>query len=796
MEFVVIDIEGQPELSEIAIIDCQGKLIYEALSSDNSNNSVNLPNLKSLKTILIEFKEIVKRKTIISHNVNHDIEILKYSFHKVGLNFPTIDTFCTLLEAKKNWSGLESHSLEYLSKHLNLRVNESYFVRDLAHSARYDAKFTYNLYCKLMIEQLKGKPNPFESSRVDTPFQKHPDYTHIHNQEFLILESILKDIKQNINRQSQGAVVIGEPGSGKTHLMMRLANVRLSSNRLLFIRQPNNQQSVLNHIYSRILESLVQNVGSSTQLDYLFINSYRKILTENKINQKDQEILHAFENNNLDALGSEGTDRKRSYWQRIENNISSWWIKYYSLAGFDLSILKGIIKYCSYTEFNRKNITTRWLAGQNLSEDEAETIGLPNWAEQLSLETFSLEAISVLAKLSILDEPLIIVFDQLEALGLPANYELLMSFGDAIKEIFTHVPNSLIIFNMFPDRWEQFKSSFDISLIGRVSQYQIRLSQPTEKDLNEILKIKLKSINIPIEQIFSKEDLADILDQNSIRAMINRAADYYNYKVRQFPVSVIKDKVYKFNDDDKLEDQFRELKQQQSKLLEGFKELLQIIQDSNLVNLSEIKQKFESTIITTKKTDDKYVIEYLKQKKAYLEDQYNNFSIVSDADDIGKLKTIAEALNRIQPIRLTHYRLGKRVLPEHIVVETYKKNHVLGFLQMSPNTSSFASRLNNFSEIISLYPKDSFSLFRDQRLPEIKGKIAKENIQRLQNTANAKYVLFIKQDRIFLELIYQLVLDILNKDIVVDLETALKVLTTYKEWYHWLLDMFGLTSPQ
>ncbi len=274
MEFVVIDIEGQPELSEIAIIDCQGRLIYEALSSDNSNNSVNLPNLKSLKTILIEFKEIVKRKTIISHNVNHDIEILKCSFHKVGLNFPTIDTFCTLLEAKKNWPNLESHSLEYLSKHLNLRVNESYFVRDLAHSARYDAKFTYNLYCKLMIEQLKGKPNPFESSRVDTPFQKHPDYAHIHHQEFLILESILKDIKQNINRQSQGAVVIGEPGSGKTHLMMRLANVRLSSNRLLFIRQPNNQQSVLNHIYSRILESLVQNVGSSTQLDYLFINSY------------------------------------------------------------------------------------------------------------------------------------------------------------------------------------------------------------------------------------------------------------------------------------------------------------------------------------------------------------------------------------------------------------------------------------------------------------------------------------------------------------------------------------------
>jgi len=36
------------------------------------------------------------------------------------------------------------------------------------------------------------------------------------------LKSILVEIKHDPNHQSKGAVVIGEAGSGKTHLMMRL----------------------------------------------------------------------------------------------------------------------------------------------------------------------------------------------------------------------------------------------------------------------------------------------------------------------------------------------------------------------------------------------------------------------------------------------------------------------------------------------------------------------------------------------------------------------------------------------
>ena len=796
MDYVVIDTEGKPELSELAIIDSQGRVIYEGFSSDCANNGSHLPNLKSLKNLLLEFSDIVKGKKIICHYAKHDIEVLKFSFHKAGLKVPPLEFDCTCIRAKNSWLGLESYSLEYLSKYLNLRANNRYFIRDMAHSARYDAEFTYYLYLKLMISQLKEQPNPFSSSRVDTPFQNHPDDFDTYHQQFITLESILKNIELDSNRQSKGAVVIGEPGSGKTHLMMRLAQARLSSNRLLFIRQPNNSSSVLHHIYSRILESLVEQVGSFTQLDYLIISSFDKIVANlSNLTKKDQEIIKALKDDNKNALWGEESYNKLVYWQQIQKRINEWWVKHYSAGGFALSILKGIIKYCSYSDYNYKNIATRWLAGQALSKEEAEKVGLPNWQENFSLEEFSLEAISVLGKLSILDQPLIIIFDQLEGLALPQNREILHQFGETIKEIFTHVPNSLIILNMFPDRWEHFKDTFDNSIIGRVSQYQIQLQRPQENELLSILKVKLQTINIPLEKIFLAEDLEDILEQKSVRAVLNRAAEYYNYRVCQIPLPSIKENVRKLEGNEKIEQQLRELTSGQQKFTKIFVNIIQEMQDPGSIDMRKLLQ--ELGISEGKDGGDpikKYVIEYLTKQKAYLEAQYHKLPIISDSDDIGKLKTIAEAFNHIKPTKLTFYRLGKWVLPEHIVIETERQNYVLGFLQMSPNTA-FTSRISNFNELVCLHPKDSFSLFRDERLTEIKGAVAKEKISQLNNSHNGKFIFFSKPDRIHLELTYKLIIDVQNRDLDVDLESALKVFITKPEWYHWLFNMFGFTEP-
>jgi hypothetical protein len=90
----------------------------------------------------------------------------------------------------------------------------------------------------------------------------------------------------------------------------------------------------------------------------------------------------------------------------------------------------------------------QWLAADELEPEELEKIGLSSWHDELSKEDFSLDAIAVFGKLSLLHEPLIIVFDQLEILGLDHNRSILLNFGEAVKEIFTRVPHSLIIFKL------------------------------------------------------------------------------------------------------------------------------------------------------------------------------------------------------------------------------------------------------------------------------------------------------------------------------------------------------------
>ena len=278
-----------------------------------------------------------------------------------------------------------------------------------------------------MKTELTLKPNPFSSSRVDTPFQNHIDFKEIYAQEFAGLKALLQHIKADSNHQSLGSVVIGEAGSGKTHLMMRLAQELLPRHRLLFIRQPNHPETVLYHIYSRILESFVEVVPQYRygQLEYLLAKSFSQIviktlLAKPKLSKKDEafiELLSADHLNIYNAmLGQEGSDKKRNNWQFIEKKTLAWWQTHYGFSGYASTIIRGLIKYCYYTDPHKRTCIKRWLAGQYLETQALTEMQLYSWEESLSLEAFALEAIAVLGKLSIIDEPLLMIFDQLEGL--------------------------------------------------------------------------------------------------------------------------------------------------------------------------------------------------------------------------------------------------------------------------------------------------------------------------------------------------------------------------------------------
>jgi len=669
--------------------------------------------------------------------------------------------------------------------------------------------------------------NPFSNSRVDTPFQSHSDLKEIFYEQFERLTSLITEIlNDKENHQSQGAIVIGEPGSGKTHLMMRLAKARLEHNRLLFIRQPNNLNSVLFHIYSRVLESFVEKVPNSpySQLEHLVATSFSHIIQETfqnsqnsggifdyfrKVTDKDRFLLKVLSENPLniyEKLGEEGARNKREYWQRIERIIENWWKRHYGDAGYSSTILKGIIKFCSYSDPNKKKLVGKWLSGNELEEVESKSIGLKSWKEEGSKEAFSLDAMRVFGKLSIMDEPLIIIFDQLEGLGLEYNKPLLQSFGDAIKELFTHIPNSLIILNLFENRWEYFKDFFDNSIIGRLSQCQIILNKPINEQLKKILILKGKAHQVNIEEMFSEDDIEDILNQSSIREVLNRASHYYRFRTQGVPLPAVH-KVKSFEED--VKDQLTSIKNQlnvsnfESEVFGVLKTILSEIEGlkQNVVGKMETVEIKQPPQVSKKSTilpppvvlEDKtplvssLIIDYIDREKALLEQDYDKIVVISDTDDIGKVLAVSQAFNSLKNVEIDRLKLGKRKLPEHYLIKARQQSFLVGFIHSSE--MGFASRIKNFNELVIKYPNIHFSLFRDIRETAIKGKVGRAEIEKLKKAVNGQFIYMDKEDRINFEVIYKLIIDIQNRDFEVDLEMAMKTLISLMS-HHWLLKMF------
>jgi DNA polymerase III epsilon subunit-like protein len=792
-DFIVIDTEGKGELREIAVIDSQGKLVYEAFTEGHPNNAAIRMKHKSLRNIVREFVEIAQRKTLVCHCAKHDKRVLQNSFLKAGVRWQSFSFECSYELARRCFPSLPEHSLGYLSKHLKLRVEDKIFDASRAHTALYDAEFTYRLYLKLrerlaMYELLRNTPNnPFSSSRVDTPFQNHPDFNAVYHAEYETLKSIIADIKRDSNQQSRGAVVIGEAGSGKTHLTMRLAKELLKTNRLLFIRQPNNANAVLYHTYARILESFAERIPNTqhTQLDKLLANSFVRILKSIEgvaAAQKGKEILSALEQNSLglySRIGSEETQRNRDAWQYIERHITRWWTSHYTAAGYSAAILQGILKFCSYTDPRRKDMVRRWLAASEIPEEEASNIGLENWQDEMGREDFSLEAIAAFGKLSTLDEPLIIIFDQLE--GLSDKPTLLTNFGSAVKEILTHVPNSLIILNLFPDRWKQFQTFFGGCVVDRVSQYEIHLNRPDKDKLRDILSLKAESVGLELDQLFESAELDDILSQNSIRAVLNRAAAYYRYKASSIPLpsptptpapdTSLEARLHR------LENEFNALKNAIAGIAFAVQPLSTFSKEAIEVSDVTVEPPFSIPIKSTDPSTDEIVTDYLRHKGEELERDYDaRPHIVSASDDLGKLSEIVGAFQKLQQIDIGQLRLGKKSLPEHLQIKIDDRTFVIGFLHVNGN--SFMSRIRNFNQLVTDNPKTQFRLIRDIREPQITSNVSKNEVEKLNRLQNGTFAIMDKADRIHFELTYNLIVDILNRDLDTDMATALRILAT------------------
>src|SRR5919202_1724578 len=381
--------------------------------------------------------------------------------------------------------------------------------------------------------------------------------------------------------------------------------------------------------------------------------------------------------------------------------------------------------------------------------------------------------------------------------GLSDKPTLLTSFGSAVKEILTHVPNSLIILNLFPDRWKQFQQFFDGSVVDRVSQYEVHLNRPDKDKLRDILRLKAESVGLDLDQLFESAELKDILSQNSIRAVLNRAAAYYRYKASGIPLPRVTSTSSKSPLDTSIEARLHRLENEFNALKKAIagsavavqplstfsKEAIEVSDVTveppyqNVEPLAFDQAKSVVSHIQVVRATDEIITDYLSQKREELERDYDaRPHIVSASDDLGKLSEIVGAFQILQHSEIEQLRLGKKTLPEHLQLKIDDSTFVIGFLHVSGN--SFMGRIRNFNQLVTENPKTQFRLIRDISEPQITSKVSKDEIEKLNRLQNGTFAIMDKADRIHFELTYNLIVDIVNGDLDKDLATALRLLAT------------------
>lgn len=788
----VIDTEGSPTLREVAVFDGRGRLLYEARTPEHEGAYFAADLTRQLPELLRELRPLLEGHPVVAHNAAHDSAILSASFESCGLTPPALEWCCTLELAQQLHPGRSSYALGDLCEELG--VSAEPFSRDAAHQAAYDARFTALLHRQLQRDQhsrrLASEPNPFSSSRVDTPFQTFADERRVHQAAFSRLSAVLSSVADDANQQSQGAVLVGEPGSGKTHLVMRLANEVLRNNRLLFVRQPTQAASVLFHVYSRTLESLVEPVGEgrNTQLDLLLIRALRRIMQESGgVSEKDRDIQAALEAEDLDRLGQEGTDAKRLRWERIEMRLLRWWADRHSAAGSGRQILQGLLRFCRYSRADLRESCRRWLAtGEHVPVDR-ELDGLSPWDDEQLREEFSLQALRVVGLLSSLDAPLILVFDQLEGLWLEGNRAVLLRFAEVVKELFTHVPHALILITLFPERWQAFQNEFDGSITDRIGQHVIHLEAPRPDEIEEILDLRLQPLQARAVELFTAAELELILRMPSLRACLNRAAEGFEHCVRGVPLPPppppLPSTAISGESAMKLQQRVLQMEEQLSQVLER----LSALESGGAPIWRATVAPAADGVAAAAPQEDAAASPYDDLFRRYrdstldsLRKRWEEPLIIDETYDAGKFRQICLGFQQIRPLEVEALRIGKKRAPANVLIRTPEVRRCVAFLHVA-NATAVYSRLVNLNQLVLLHRDVEFYLMRDHTAPPIRSKAASEAMSLFRNgcsdgTLRTFEAPLDQERRIAFEFVHQLVNDLINRELDIPLPEGLALL--------------------
>ncbi|MBQ9596250.1 MAG: ATP-binding protein [Synergistaceae bacterium] len=304
-----------------------------------------------------------------------------------------------------------------------------------------------------IIKELREN-NPFMSSASPLPWNNTtPDLVQLNRVASEEIESLILQKRRQPSVPLAG-LILGEPGSGKTHMLTRmLRKLRLHAKLAIFVtvRTFLDPESVRHHLLSEILISLTQfHSANKSQFDML-VNEVLESFREQRLNDGFTDI------SKIDP---------KIYMAR-------------DMPGIDKRVLKCLSIYSGTTDKNVKWSVLEWLR-EGLDDEDSHNLGLPvRDVNSMSVPARESEAEKILVSLGLLlayaKVPMIVCFDQLDAMK---DRELIQAWGSVINLLMNDLSGVLpLCFVKFTIWNDILKPNLDPSVYQRLEHHRIIMKE-------------------------------------------------------------------------------------------------------------------------------------------------------------------------------------------------------------------------------------------------------------------------------------------------------------------------------
>lgn len=369
------------------------------------------------------------------------------------------------------------------------------------------------------ILDLLRKSNPFISDSVADPWEDiYPSVATIHARTYQELSSLVTQ-KSNNPTLATGALVLGEAGSGKTHLVKRIVETVHKANRPLlmaYVQPIENPQFpftyLLKEVVSNLRRPLTRTPNGATQLDRLLSRWL------------------------LEHLGAQISDLSPAMAAAVKNHperILSLNLNAVELeipVAFDIpKMLRKVLPF--YQQKELRQSVADWLTGEALDQEFLEILKLPDRLIA-SAEMREAEALELLIALGALltryHYCLLVCFDRWENLETPAQ---LNATGRMIGELFDRIQGMLpVVLARHMDWDERLSETLNQHIVSRIANNRFVLGNCDRENAIALIKSRL---NFALEgaadgiEPFTQEQIDSILRVGvlSPRAVISLAND-------------------------------------------------------------------------------------------------------------------------------------------------------------------------------------------------------------------------------------------------------------------------------